>query len=138
MPARDFYHPHVVAALRADGWTVTHDPLSLRIGGKDLFVDLGAERFVGAERGSERIAVEVKSFTSASEVRELELALGQFVLYSDALARVEPERVLFLAVREQVFFDIFEEPIGTMLIDNGRVRLIVIDVARQEIVRWVR
>jgi hypothetical protein len=46
--------------------------------------------------------------------------------------------VLFLAVREQVFFDIFEEPIGTMLIDNGRVRLIVIDVARQEIVRWVR
>jgi hypothetical protein len=138
MPAKDFYHPHVVDALRADGWTITHDPLSLRIGGKDMFVDLGAERFVGAERGGERIAVEVKSFTSASEVRELEIALGQFVLYGDALARLEPERVLFLAVREQVFHDIFEEPMGRMLLDNKRVRLIVVDVARREIVRWER
>ena len=125
-------------ALLADGWTITHDPLSLRIGGRDMFVDLGAERFVGAERDGVRIAVEVKSFTSASEVRELEIALGQFVLYGDALARLEPERVLFLAVREQVFHDIFEEPMGKMLLDNKRVRLIVVDVARREIVRWER
>ncbi len=138
MPAKDFYHPHVVDALVADGWTITHDPLSLRIGGKDMFVDLGAERFVGAERNGERIAVEVKSFTSASEVRELEIALGQFVLYGDALARLEPERVLFLAVREQVFHEIFEEPMGRMLLENKRVRLIVVDVARREIVRWER
>jgi len=127
-----------VDALLADGWTITHDPLSLRIGGRDMFVDLGAERFVGAERDGVRIAVEVKSFTSASEVRELEIALGQFVLYGDALARLEPERVLFLAVREQVFHDIFEEPMGKMLLDNKRVRLIVVDVARREIVRWER
>ena len=138
MPAKEFYHPHVVDALVADGWTITHDPLSLRIGGKDMFVDLGAERFVGAERNGERIAVEVKSFTSASEVRELEIALGQFVLYGDALARLEPERVLFLAVREQVFHEIFEEPMGRMLLENKRVRLIVVDVARREIVRWER
>ena len=138
MPAKDFYHPHVVDALVADGWTITHDPLSLRIGGKDMFVDLGAERFVGAERNGERIAVEVKSVTSASEVRELEIALGQFVLYGDALARLEPERVLFLAVREQVFHEIFEEPMGRMLLENKRVRLIVVDVARREIVRWER
>lgn len=138
MPAKDFYHPHVVDALVRDGWTITHDPLSLRVGGKDMFVDLGAERFVGAERDGERIAVEVKSFTGPSEVRELEVALGQFVLYGDALARTDPARVLFLAVREQVYLDIFEEPLGRMLLDNKRVRLIVIDAMRREVVRWIR
>ena len=59
MPAKEFYHPHVVDALVADGWTITHDPLSLRIGGKDMFVDLGAERFVGAERVHDVRVVEV-------------------------------------------------------------------------------
>jgi hypothetical protein len=70
---------------------ITHDPLTLRVGAKDLFVDIGAERFLGAEQGGRRIAVEVKSFVGGSEVRELEVALGLFVLYGDALALVEPD-----------------------------------------------
>jgi hypothetical protein len=82
--------------------------------------------------------VAVKSFTAASEVRELELALGQFVLYGDARAAVDPDRVLFIAVREQVYHDIFEEPMGRLLLNNKRVRLIVVDVTRKEIVRWVK
>lgn len=80
MPARDIYHPHVIDALIRDGWRITHDPLTLRIGAKDLFVDIGAERFLGAEKGGRRIAVEVKSFVGSSEVRELEVAIGQFSL----------------------------------------------------------
>jgi hypothetical protein len=42
MPARDIYHNQVKNALIKDGWTITHDPLKLEIGSKDLFVDLGA------------------------------------------------------------------------------------------------
>ena len=60
------------------------------------------------------------------------------MLYGDALARTDPARVLFLAVREQVYLDIFEEPLGRMLLDNKRVRLIVIDAMRREVVRWIR
>lgn len=56
----------------------------------------------------------------------------------DALARMEPDRTLYLAIREQVFYEVFEEPMGRMLLDNGRVRLIVVDVARREIKRWIR
>ena len=74
VPARDLYHPHVIDALVRDGWTVTHDPLTVRIGAKDMFVDLGAERLVAAEKGERKIAVEVKSFLGPSETRELELA----------------------------------------------------------------
>lgn len=137
MPARDTYHQHVVDALTRDGWVVTHDPLIVRVGAKDVFIDLGAERFVAAEKAGRKIAVEVRSFVAASEVRELEVTLGQFVLYGDALARREPDRVLYVAVRAQVYRDIFLEPMGAMLLENGRLRLIVFDPENREVVKWI-
>jgi hypothetical protein len=79
VPAKNIYHDGVVRALVADGWTVTHDPLTLSFGGKDLFVDLGAERTtIAAERGGQRIAVEIQSFLGASSVRDLQEAVGQY------------------------------------------------------------
>ncbi len=60
MPARDLYHDQVKKALIKDGWHITHDPLRLSWGGKDLYVDLGAEQLIGAEKDKQRIAVEVK------------------------------------------------------------------------------
>jgi hypothetical protein len=99
MPARDIYHESVKKALIKNGWTITHDPLTLKWGVKDMYVDLGAEQFLAAEKGVHKIAVEVKSFVSPSEVQDLQNALGQYVLYHDILARTEPNRVLYLAIR---------------------------------------
>lgn len=136
MAAKDIYHDAVRAALTKDGWTITHDPLVLRWGSKDLYVDLGAERLLAAEKAGQRIAVEVKSFVSASEVADLEGALGQFILYHDVLGRIEPERTLYLAIRDVVFTDVFQEPIGEILLENNRLRLVVFDPEREEIVTW--
>ncbi len=99
MPAKDRYHDAVKSSLIRDGWTVTHDPLTLRWGKKDLFVDLGAERLLAAEKDQEKIAVEVKSFIGRSEAEELEKALGQYILYQDIMEELEPERELFLAAQ---------------------------------------
>lgn len=44
MPVRDIYHNQVKNALIKDGWTITHDPLRLKWGSKDMYVDLGAEK----------------------------------------------------------------------------------------------
>jgi len=53
MPARNIYHDAVIAALQADGWSITHDPLSLKVGDRDLLVDLGAEKeLIGAVKGT--------------------------------------------------------------------------------------
>lgn len=41
MPAKDMYHDTVKRALVKDGWVITHDPLPLKWGRKDLYVDLG-------------------------------------------------------------------------------------------------
>jgi hypothetical protein len=60
MPARNIHHDAVIQALQADGWTITHDLFLIPYGDRRLFIDLGAERLtIGAERGTERIAVEI-------------------------------------------------------------------------------
>lgn len=137
MPAKDIYHDTVKNALVKDGWTVTHDPLKLKWGKKDLFIDLGAEQLLGAEKEESKIAVEIKSFVGRSDVADLENALGQYVLYHDILEEVSPERVLYLAIRDAIFQDLFEEPIGKLLLNKRRVKLIVFDPDKEEILRWI-
>ncbi len=66
--ARDHYHQLVKQALTADGWTITDDPLYLDLASTTLEVDLGAERLIAAEKGKEKIAVEIKSFLGNSTV----------------------------------------------------------------------
>ena len=60
MSAKDIIHEPVVEALTNDGWTITDDPLVLRMGRRVVKADLGAERLIGATRDNERIAVEIK------------------------------------------------------------------------------
>lgn len=137
MPAKDIYHDTVKRALEKDGWTITHDPLRLQVGFRRMFVDLGAEKLLAAEKGKRKIAVEIKSFVSRSEINDLEDALGQFVLYEDVLAEKEPERILFLAIKQKSFDSIFEDEIGKILLRNKRVRLIVFDEEAGEITQWI-
>jgi hypothetical protein len=137
MPARDTYHYTVRRALVNDGWTVTHDPLRLKWGGKDLYVDLGAAQFLAAEKGDQQIAVEIKSFVGLSEVRDLEEAVGQFVIYHDVLGRTEPCRTLYLAIRQETFEDVFEAGLGKLLLENHRVRLFVFDEKQEVILKWI-
>lgn len=137
MPARDLYHDAVKEALVKDGWMITHDPMKLSWGGKDMFVDLGAENLVAAEKDHQQIAVEIKSFVGASDLNDLEKALGQYVLYHDVLAELEPARMLFLAVPQLVIEDLFEEPLGKLLLKNKRARLVGFDPQTKEIVQWI-
>lgn len=136
MPARDHLHEQVRHALLRDGWTITHDPLRLRWGKKDVYVDLGAERIVGARKGEVQIAVEIKSFAGPSPVDALEKALGQFTLYHDILARLEPHRVLYLAVTDATYDDVFQEGMGQLLLDNGRLKMLVLNPETEVIERW--
>lgn len=139
MPAKDIYHDNCKQALIKDGWTITHDPYFLRWGSKDLFIDLGAEKLVAAQKDDRRIAVEIKSFVGLSEVEDLKNALGQFILYQDLLLRTDVDRELFLAIRDATFRDLFEDPtsIGQVLLENHRLKLLIFNVQQEEIVQWM-
>src|SRR3970040_1477114 len=126
MPAKDIFHDAVKNALIKDGWTITHDPLRLTWGGKDMYVDLGAERLLAAEKEGQQIAVEVKSFVGDSEMDDLEKAIGQYAVYRAVLAEREPERVLYLAIPIDAL-DIFEKPLGELLINKRLAQVIGFD-----------
>ena len=137
MPQRDLYHNHVKHALEKDGWTITHDPLTLQRQRKNLYADLGAERLISAEKGPQKIAVEIKSFVSKSDVKDLEQAIGQYILYQQLLLEIEPERRLYLAVTTKVFHSVFEAGLGDLLLARGLVRLLVFQAEQEVITAWI-
>lgn len=137
MPAKDIYHDCVKNALIKDGWKITHDPLSLKIGKKDIFIDLAAEKLLAAEKQGKKIAVEIKSFIGISEVEDLKNALGQYILYEKILLRLESKRILYLAITDIVFIKIFREEIGKMLLDDNTLKLIVFDSEQEVITKWI-
>ena len=106
MSRRDTYHQLVRQALVDDGWTITQDPYYFETV-PVLATDLGAERTIAAERGSEKIAVEIKSFLRGSQVVALQRALGQYMLYRAFLKQQEPDRILYMAVPQWAYDDIF-------------------------------
>jgi XisH protein len=136
MAARNVHHDAVVEALVADGWTITDDPLKLSFGNRKVYVDIGAQRAIGAEKGDRRIAVEVQSFLGLSEVHDLEGAIGQYVLYRTLLRVSEPDRALYMAVRPVVADGILAEPIGRLLLEEERIKVVVFDSAARRIVKW--
>ena len=137
MPARGLFHFEVRRSLEQDGWIVTHDPYRVNWGGKDTYIDLGAERLLAAERGDERIAVEVKSFVGRSEMEDLEQAVGQYRLYLSILRQEDPDRALYLAVPASVLTEVFREPIGQLLIQDYGIRVFGFNPHEEVITEWI-
>ncbi len=137
MPAKDIYHDAVKNALIKDGWTITDDPYRLAWGSTRLFVDLGAEQLLAAEKESRKIAVEIKSFVGHSNMADLERALGQYMLYRTIMSETEADRVLYLAVPKQTVREVFDEPVGRLLIDKQSLKLIVFDSTEEVVTRWI-
>ncbi|MEM9537944.1 MAG: XisH family protein [Cyanobacteria bacterium P01_E01_bin.42] len=138
MPAKDIYHDLVVRLLMEEGWIITDDPLFLSYGGRDLFVDLGAERqAIAAEKGDRKIAVEIKSFLKPSPVTDLGEAMGQYGIYQSILAEVEPERELYLAVPQRTYETILTEKLGQLVLKRWQIQLIVFDEKKGESIKWI-
>lgn len=137
MPAKDIYHNCVKTALIKDGWTITDDPLSLKVGQKDIFIDLAAEKLFVAEKQGVKIAVEVKSFVGKSEIEDLKNALGQYYLYDKILKYLNSDKNLYIAVRKAVFQRLSAETIGQIILSDKNLKLIVFDPNLEEITRWI-
>ena len=136
MSARDIFHQAVKNGLIKDGWTITHDPLSLSIGGVEMFVDLGAEKLIAAEKNGQKIAVEIKNFAGPSNISEFHTALGQFLDYEQALEEQEPDRVLYLAVPVDVYDTFFILQFIQTAIRRHQLRLLIYELEQEVIARW--
>jgi len=137
MSARDLFHQLVKTALQKENWQVTHDPYGLQTDSFDLAIDLGAEKIIAAEREETKIAVEIKSFLGPSKISEFYGALGQFITYRLALQKLEPERILYLAVPENLYGKFFATLLVQELIEQNNIYLITYDIDQEKIAKWI-
>jgi XisH protein len=137
--AKDIYHEHVKEALIKDGWTITHDPYYLDINNPSpLEIDLGAERLISAEKGSEKIVVEVKSFLNRSLTYDFYGAYGQFRIYRRGILKTDPERILFLAIAQDVYNDIQQRSFYMELIEDEKIYLLIFNPLTKIIESWIK
>jgi hypothetical protein len=134
--AKDLFHDAVKQALLKQKWIITADPLLIKIEGVKLEIDLAAEKVFAAEKAGRKIAVEIKSFLSPSNITDFHAALGQFLNYRLALQIREPDRILYLAVPIDTFESFFQEPFIQEAVNLYQVKLIIYNPLEEVIVTW--
>lgn len=137
MAAKDLFHEAVKKALIKEQWLITADPLRLKIEGVRFAIDLAAEKVLAAQKGNQKIAVEIKSFLNDSALTDFHLALGQFLNYRLALQMREPERLLYLAVPLETFDSFFQEEFVQESLRQYQLKLIVYSPGKERIERWI-
>lgn len=136
--AKDRFHDVVKEALIADGWRLTHDPFPLDYGDVQMQIDLGAERLLAAERGAEKIAVEVKSFINPSAISEFHTAVGQYLNYRRALRKQDAERLLYLAVPNSTYEEFFRLRFVEEGVAEYQISLLVYDSEQRRVEQWIK
>jgi hypothetical protein len=136
MAAIDLFHDVVRQALLQEQWTITADPLTIKIEGVTLKIDLAAERVFAAERDGRKIAVEIKSFLNPSVISDFHAALGQFLNYRLALQMSEPDRILYLALPVDTYESFFYEVFVQEAVKVYQLKLMIYDPIQEAILRW--
>lgn len=137
MPKLDFIHSSVKNALIADGWGVTDDPYIIEYLKTRLYADLGAEKPIAAEKGEQKIVIEVKSFLGASKFQDLKEALGQYDIYRYLLEETAPERKLYVAISNEAYSNFFSQEVIKLILDKHQLPLIIVDVNQEEVLKWI-
>jgi hypothetical protein len=137
MPAKDLFHNSVKNALQKEGWVITHEQMQIKIGTIQMYIDLGAERLIIATKGTEKIAVEVKSFLEESNITNFYPALGQFIYYRAALAEMDPDRKLYLACPLEAYNTFLCLPFNQKLTQQQQIHLLIFNPTEEVITQWI-
>lgn len=130
MPALDNCHPQVVRALEKEGWVVSPKPYRLTFGERPyLFIDILAQH-----DDSRIIIVEVKCFND-NQLNDLYIAVGQYLIYRSLLRAKNISDPLYLAIPQDIYESLFKE-IGMFVVEETQIKLIVVDIDREVIVKW--
>lgn len=123
--------PNVQAALASDGWTVKKGTITIIKGNYQFFID------VSAAKDGKKVAIEVKSFLN-NFVYDWHLALGQFLTYNALLFKLDPDRVLYLAVPEEIYIEHLQSELFQELVELYLINLLIFSHKTNHVVAWKR
>lgn len=132
------YHFDIRVALENDGWVITADPITLEWEDALYYPDLGAERFIAAEKGVVKIAVEIKSFISPNFLNDFYNAIGQYDNYFIAFSEIEPDRKVILAIPLRAYELFFQRTSIQRVLEVKNISVLVVDIEQQKIQSWIR
>lgn len=135
--AKDIFHNIVKEALQAEGWSITHDPLTIPLSKRNIFIDLGAEKLLGAERDNKQIAVEVKSFVGLSPITDFYKALGQYQIYLLALKAKFPAYTLYLAMPEESYQLLQSDDLLADFLHTLALKYLIFEPKTKQIKQWI-
>ncbi|MEM6297579.1 MAG: element excision factor XisH family protein [Bacteroidota bacterium] len=135
--AKDIFHDLVREALEKEGWEITHDPFTIKLKKRNMYIDLGAEKLLTAEKDNRRIAVEVKSFLNLSPLTDFYHALGQYQLYFLALKKEEADRALYLAIPKESYEVLNSDELLAEFLTELNLKYIVFDPTTKGIEQWI-
>ena len=112
-------------------------PLTYKVGNVQVQIDLGAERLIAAEKGAEKIAIEIKTFGNASFITALYEAVGKYIVYRNVLSFLEEDRMLYLAIPENIYNRYFSEKVIQKTMKESQFKLVIYNQTLQNITQWV-
>ena len=138
---KDLYYDLVKNALRQDGWRITHDPLRLRWPAGQVAPgrgDAGAgELLLAAEKDERKIAVVTRSFIGLTDLQDVAGSLAQLAMYRQAVHRLDPDRTLYLAVRQATYDAFIAAQVHTFFPTSCSLLLLVFEPRTEAILRWL-
>lgn len=135
MPAIDTCQPQVIRALERDGWRIHGTNVFRYHDERHIFIDIEA---VHGANGSTRqiLLAEVKCFFNESDfAREIYIAIGQYMIYRALLDKAGDSRPLYLAMPISAYQKLFDSAI-LQAISYAKMRLILVDLVKEEIIEW--
>ena len=89
-----------------------------------------------AEKNTEKIVVEVKSFLKTSLIHEFHSVLGQYLNYVIGLEKIQSDRELYLAIPKNAYADLSDMPLFQAALDKFDVKVIIFEPENEVISAW--
>ena len=123
-------HSEVNRALQKNGWVISSEQIRFD---SDILAVVDME----VMKDGETAYILIKCFSDPNITQEIFGAVGQYLVYRTLLNKVKSEAVLYLSVPENIYQKHFTDPIRRALQSNG-IKMIIVDLAKEEIVQWIQ
>lgn len=67
----------------------------------------------------------------------MEGAAGQYALYKRILAMQQPDRMIYLAIPQRAYVNLFQNEFGELVRDTFSISLLIFDEDHETIVQWI-
>jgi len=137
LPAIDACEPQVLRALQKDHWVIISKPFAIRTNTHTVYADCLLERQNNGHN-EQAIILEVKCFSNPqTDLTEFYTAVGQYQFYRAAVVANQSTTPIYLAIPELALARLIKDNAIDIAIRQNGIKLVVIDLAKEEVVQWL-